>query len=117
MNYLLNRMDVEKKVQKLYGVSLVKLGKPSCSHIYDLSDEFLAEKSHTPEARFLSRVKTYFWKLNPLERKILIINLLENGTYYPFWYLPDVSMKEFNALEKSLIVHLICFADDEGVLA
>ena len=117
MNYLLNRMDVETTVQKLYGVSLVTLGKPSCSHMYDLSDELLAAKIHPPDARVLSRVKTYFGTLNPLERKILIINLLENGTYYPFWYLPDVSTKEFNALEKSLIVHLICFADDEGVLA
>ena len=117
MNYLTNRMDAEKRVQKIYGLSLVKLGKPSCSHIYDLSDDFLAEKSKTPEARFLAKVKSYFWKLDLLEQKILIINLLESGMYYPFWYLPDVSTKEFNAKEKSLIVHLICFADDEGVLA
>lgn len=113
---MINASSKDKEIQKAYCVSLVKLGKRSSSHIYELSDDFLSSRLSSPEARFLVKAKAYFGHLELFEKKIVVMNILERGAYYPFWYLPEIPYSEFRDKKLALENTLARFATEEGVL-
>ena len=82
------------QIRKRFRESLISIGKSPDFHIYDLDKAF--KKSQVPKksSAFLKRITSFYKSLNYADQRLFIIECLEKGRHYPFWYLgkyPDGS--------------------------
>ena len=78
---------------KKYQESLLSIGKPVNTHIYDLDKVKLNKHRKTKEVKFLIRVLEFYEKLSLDEKYFFLAEGIERDSYYRFWYLRNPHYK------------------------
>ena len=86
-----------EQIRKKYREALLRVGKSPDYHIFDISAEFLSGLRDSKAKRFLLSLRRYFFSLKEEDRRIFVMDILENGRHYPFWYMEDFSRREYES--------------------
>jgi len=89
---------IEKIVQRL----LRDAGYSQDAHVHLLNEVFLNSLVDERAVRSLIALRAYLFSLDPLSRRLCIMEFLEPGRYYRFWYYPFLSDDDFYALKKRI---------------
>ncbi len=87
--------------------ALLAIGKSPDTHINELRFDFVNEKAHRKEVRFLRHVITFYQNLDLKRQMIFLYDFLERGRNYPHWHLDKGFRKgEYERLKAELSVLL-----------
>ena len=90
-------MEVRHFVKTLRS-AYVSMGKSPDTHIYDVTKESLEFCHGHPNTALLKRAVDAYHKLNEIEKRVCIFDLLEEGRHYRYWYLPFCGAKAHEKL-------------------
>lgn len=76
-----------KEIATLLRQAYLGVGKSPDTHIYDVSEYSLSFCPHGPEQEFVRKSMAAYRRLNEVEKKVFIFDLMEEGRHYRFWYL------------------------------
>lgn len=101
----INLTDEEKRklICDYYSKSLTRLGLDNKLHIFEVPKLDLSEVEEK-ETLFLIKLSEFFKKLDFESKYLLVCEILEKGSYYPFWY---VSFPQFQSKRNFLKMNSI----------
>ena len=94
------------RVRRQYRSALLSVGKSPDYHIFDLSTEFLENLKDSKAKRFLMNLKVYFAGLDCKSQEIFVLDILEMGRHYPFWYLDTYTRRNYEEKLRSVIAEV-----------
>ena len=80
-------MHSMRQISALLRKAYVGVGKSPDTHIYDLSDYSLSFCPRNPERDFVRKAMVAYSKLNEIEKRVCIYDLIEEGRHYRFWFM------------------------------
>ena len=80
-----------KEIAALLRKAFLGVGKSPDTHIYDVNEYSLSFCPRCPENDCVRRSMVAFRKLNELEKRVCIYDLMEEGRHYRFWFMPYYS--------------------------
>lgn len=89
-----------------YRRALISVGKSPDYHIFDLSSDFINGLKDSKAKRFLLTLKLHFSSLDPKDKQLFVLDILETGRHYPFWYLEDYTRRAYEARLRQLIAEV-----------
>lgn len=82
-------------VGAVYRQSLIEVGHSADYHVYDLEQDLIDHKLDRAAGIFLKHVKDFYESLPYLQQKVFLVECLEHGRHYAYWYLPYYSRKSY----------------------
>ncbi len=92
-----------KRVRKRYREALLSVGKSPDYHIFDLSPDFLAALKDSKAKRYLFGLRHFFANLDDEKRRIFVMDVLEVGRHYQFWYLDEYSHRQYEQILREIV--------------
>ena len=100
-----------KRIRARYREALLSVGKSPDYHIYDLSPEFLNSLKDSKAKRFLVNLRRYFMDLAEEDQRFFVMEVLEVGRHYPFWYLDGYTRRQYEKRLQTIAAEVpICLA-------
>ncbi len=84
-----------ERMKERYRNALLSVGKSPDYHIFDLSTGFLEHLKDTRAKRYLFSLRSFFVGLDQEQQRIFVMEILERGRHYPFWYLEEYTRREY----------------------
>ena len=100
------KTDGTEVLRLRYRNALLSVGKSPDYHIFDLSSDFINGLKDSKAKRFLYLLKQHFSSLRPKDQQLFVLDILETGRHYPFWYLEDYTRRAYEARLKQLIAEV-----------
>ena len=94
------------RVRNQYRSALLSVGKSPDYHIFDLSLDFLQNLKDSKAKRFLMNLRFFFIGLGNKEKQIFVLDILEMGRHYPFWYLETYTRRAYEEKLRNVIAEV-----------
>ena len=92
-----------KKIRVKYRQALLSVGKSPDYHIFDISPEFLDNLKDSKAKRFLMNLWRYFLNLKEEDQRFFVMEVLEVGRHYPFWYLDVYTRRQYEKRLQTIV--------------
>lgn len=79
---------------------LLEAGYSPDAHVENLEAPYLESRATSKAASFLVELRSLLFALCPLDRLFLVMEGVERGRHYPFWYYPFMGEVEYRKMEK-----------------
>ncbi len=90
-------------IRRRYRQALLSIGKSPDYHLFDLTPEFLAGIKNAKTRNFLIKLSRYFDSLDGENKRIFIMDVLESGRHYPFWYMDAFPRRDYERRLRSVV--------------
>jgi hypothetical protein len=92
----LNPKEKALLIGAVYRQALIEVGHSADYHVYDLEQDLIDHKLSIAAGVFLQHVKAFYDSLPEMQQKVFLVECLEHGRHYAYWYLPYFSPKSFS---------------------
>ncbi len=90
-------------VGAMYRQALINIGFSADAHIYDLPLERIRKNHSNVSGEYILRVAETYDSLEGIEKEIFLLDFLEKGRHYQFWYLDRCNTKQYREAQKDTL--------------
>ncbi len=90
-------------VGAMYRQALINIGFSPDTHIYDLPLDRIKKNHHSSSGKYVLRIAETYNSLEGMEKDIFLMDFLEKGRHYRFWYLSLCNDRDYKKARKETL--------------